>query len=900
LTFQLRYHTHPGQSLFLTGTHKLLGSDDNASAIPMEYLNTEFWRVTIVIPKESVPNARISYRFILRAEDSSLIEDSPITREFNPALLDAEEVLFVDSWNHAGFHENVFATEPFRDVLLRFRFTDVRSAKPARVTHIFRVKAPLLEEEQTLCLLGNASGLASWDTSRPILLNRISGQDWLSAELDLSKEAFPIEYKYGVYHVSKKRFIQYESGPNRTLNDAVSPRKLTILNDGFAWLTTKPWRGAGVTIPVFSLRSEASFGVGEFSDLKLMADWCQQTGLKLIQILPINDTTATHTRADSYPYAAISAFALHPLYLNLSRTALLKNLGIVKSEETERRRLNTLSELDYEAVMARKMALVAKLYRLQKNETFRSPDYRRFFEANQHWLVPYAVFCYLRDKNGTPDFTRWASWRTCQTPQLAALATETSDTWDDVALHFFIQYHLHLQLREATQYAHSKGVILKGDIAIGVFRSSADTWQQPELYRMDMQAGAPPDAFGIKGQNWSFPTYDWARMQADGYAWWKHRFAQMAEYFDAFRIDHILGFFRIWSIPIDAVEGILGHFVPALPIHINEFAQRGIAFDYARFIKPFITDAVLAHIFGKTDVPVIKQTFLRLQSDGHYELKPEFATQRQVEQYFAKSEPTEQNSQLKEGMYDLISNVILLPEPASPQVQFHFRFSVESTPSFVALDPHTQSQLRELYIDYFFGRQEEFWRQEGLQKLPVLKRVTNMLVCGEDLGMVPKCVPQTMEQLGLLSLEVQRMPKRLQNEFSSPKDAPYLSVVTPGTHDMSTVRGWWHEDRDVSQRFYNTELGLAGKAPAECEPWIVRTIIEQHLASPAMWSIFQLQDLLGVDAQLRRPNPAEERINVPADANNYWRYRMHLMLEDLLRAKEFNAGLKRDVTQSGR
>jgi 4-alpha-glucanotransferase len=591
---------------------------------------------------------------------------------------------------------------------------------------------------------------------------------------------------------------------------------------------------------------------------------------------------------------------LHPLYLNLSEVASPANREIVEAQEAERRRLNALKDLDYEAVMALKRSLLARLYHLQRDQTFRSPDYQQFFAGNKHWLIPYAVFCYLRDKNGSPDFTKWATHCQCQPEEIAALAAEGSDAWDEVALNFFAQYHLHRQLREASQYAHNKGVIVKGDVAIGVYRCSVDTWQNPELYHMEMQAGAPPDAFGIKGQNWSFPTYDWRRMQATGYAWWKQRFAQMGEYFDAFRIDHILGFFRIWSIPIDAVEGILGHFVPAIPVEHNEFTQRGIQFNHERYTKPFITEAVLKEIFGHQAAQDVITTFLKRKGEGQYELKPEFSTQRQVERYFARSQSNETNDRLKEGLYDLISNVILLPEPASPSEQFHFRFSAESTPSSKALKAATQSQLRDLYLDYFFRRQDEFWREQGLQKLPALKRVTNMLVCGEDLGMVPPCVPRTMEQLGLLSLEVQRMPKRLHREFSSPKDAPYLSVVTPSTHDMSVLRGWWKEDRAVTQRFYNTELGQPAEAPAECEPWIQQMIIGQHLASPAMWSIFQLQELLGADLRLRRPNPDEERINVPAEADNYWRYRIHLTLEELLKASEFNSTLKKEVTRHGR
>ena len=232
--------------------------------------------------------------------------------------------------------------------------------------------------------------------------------------------------------------------------------------------------------------------------------------------------------------------------------------------------------------------------------------------------------------------------------------------------------------------------------------------------------------------------------------------------------------------------------------------------------------------------------------------------------------------------------------------KFHFRFGMEQTTSFKYLPAETQARLKAFYVDYFFRRQDDFWMREAMQKLPALKRVTNMLICGEDLGFVPDCVPVAMKQLGLLSLEIQRMPKRLGREFSRPADAPYLSVVTPSSHDMSTIRGWWEEDAKLTQKFYSQELGQRGDAPRQCEVWVNRAIVAQHLASPAMWSIFQLQDLLGMDEKLRRADPHAERINVPAFPNYYWRYRMHLTLETLQQADFFNRDLRRLIEQNGR
>jgi 4-alpha-glucanotransferase len=886
-----------------------MGNGRTEEAIPLQYLDLETWQVTFIIPQGAVPNADITYHYFLREADGTILPDWGDDRVVNFSSILAKEVLIIDAWNPPGFYENVFYTEPFRRVLLTANHTEVRVPSPDRVTHTFQAKAPLLEKGQTLCLLGSASALSEWNTARPVLLNRIEDQNFLTAHLDLGAEMFPIFYKYGVYDVERKSFVRYEDGDNRVLHASVSSGKRTIVNDGFARLPSTTWKGAGVAIPVFSLLTEQSFGVGEFTDLKRLVDWCRATGLKLIQILPVNDTTATHTWMDSYPYSGISAFALHPLYLNLSQLAGNQYKNLLEPLEKERRRLNSLDALDYQAVLEAKLEFVRQVFPLRKDEFLKSSDYQQFLQANREWLVPYAGFCYLRDKHGTPDFGRWPEHGKYNVAEIAALTSAGSPAYDEVLLTYFIQYHLNIQLKEASEYAHANGVILKGDIPIGVSRFGVDVWQEPDLYHLEFQAGAPPDAFGIKGQNWSFPTYNWPRMKQDGFAWWKRRFEQMGRYFDAFRIDHILGFFRIWSIPLDAVEGILGHFEPAIPVTASELLSRGINLDRDRMVKPFITDEVLTELFGKlaaaiganlqTLVETARTGFLKEDASGRLALKPQFSTQRKVEVFFQSQPDAPLNHALRDGLFDLISNVILLPADAGGD-RFNLRFAIESTLSFKYLDTTTKSQLSELYIDYFFRRQEEFWRREAMQKLPELKRATGMLVCGEDLGLVPACVPEVMRHLGLLGLEVQRMPKRMDQEFFRPSEAPYLSVVTPSTHDMSTIRGWWQEDRATIQRFYNQELGKLGIAPEICEPWINRAIVLQHLSSPAMWSIFQLQDLLGIDESLRREKPEEERINVPANPKNYWRYRMHLTLEKLLGASKFNGELKQALQETGR
>lgn len=898
ITFQLAYKTNYGENIFVTAQHALLGNGNIEEALPLQYFNDEFWYATMEVNKQDVKDEDIVYNYFIKHTDGSIVFDCGNDKKFNPTKT-KDQLLIIDGWNYAGYVENAFYTEPFQNVLLINTTAQLDIKKPKTFTHTFKVKAPLLKSNETICLLGNTEELGNWETDKAVLLQKKDGEVCFSAKVNLSNAKFPIVFKFGVYNITEKQFLYYENGNNRILYDAVEKNKQTIVNSAFVNITSTNFKGAGVAIPVFSLRTEDSFGIGEFTDLKKLVDWSKLIGLKLIQILPINDTTATHTNNDSYPYAAISAFALHPAYLNLKQMTEYESQKLLEKLETERKKLNGLATVDYGNVLKHKWDFVKKIYPLQKQKTFTSTDFKKYFSDNEHWLVPYAAFCYLRDEYGTVNYNDWPAYKHFKQSDIDELVAEKSEAYDDIAIHYFVQYHLHLQLQDAKAYAHKNGIIIKGDIAIGVFRYGADAWQNPHLYNMNLQAGAPPDDFAIKGQNWSFPTYNWQQMKQDGFAWWKQRFAQMSYYFDAFRVDHILGFFRIWSIPTHSVEGIMGYFVPAIAVHINEFNEKGIWFNHHRYTKPFINDFVLWKEFQQNQ-QLVKEEFLNDEGYGNYSLKPAFETQIGVEHYFETKEKTEQNQQIKHGLFNLISNVILFEEEGSYGQKFHFRFGIESTSSFQHLEYNTQQQLKELYLNYFFKRQDDFWKIEAMQKLPALKRVTNMLICGEDLGLVPACVPEVMQQLGLLSLEIQRMPKDAKKEFFHPNDAPYLSVVTPSTHDMSTIRGWWEEDRNVTQKFFNHELGQHGNAPFYCEAWINKLIVLQHLYSPAMWSIFQLQDLLGADENLRRENPNDERINVPANPKHFWCYRMHLTLEDLQQQESFNNDLKKYILLSGR
>ncbi len=896
--FYLRFSTKFGQALFISGTHPKLGNNMSEAATPMSYLNEEFWHYTLELeqPLKEMPD-NIRYKYLLKKEDGETVLEWGDDRIIEIRKITAEEIQVVDTWNHAGAIENAFYTSAFQHVLLKGQKSPVKPGPYRGNTHIFKVKAPLLHKNEALCILGSNEVLGNWNKNEPLLMSKEG--NWWTIKLNLSREIFPVAYKYAIYNTRDNQFVQYEEGNNRLLHDNYySKKKVTIVHDGFVHLPNNIWHGAGVCIPVFSLRSAGSLGVGEFTDLHMLVDWAKKVGLKMIQILPVNDTISTHTWEDSYPYKAISAFALHPIYLNLHEVAGKEDIPLIKYFRQKLKQLNGLPDLDYDQVIGLKWGAIKVLYSKQKDSFFEMEEYKNFFKANSSWLIAYAAFCYLRDKYKNADFNTWKQYGKYNQKTIAGLVSPDQKYFDEIGIYYFVQYHLSRQLKAATVYAHRNGIVMKGDIPIGVNRFSCDAWTEPELFHMDMQAGAPPDDFAVKGQNWGFPTYNWDRMSEDGFKWWQRRFRQMSDYYDAFRIDHILGFFRIWSIPIHAVEGVMGHFVPAITVKLNEFEHQGIPFNYQRYCLPYITESVLRDLVGG-EANLISP-FLLPAENNSYRLKGEFSTQRQVEQYFEGLEKNDQNERIKEILYELISNVILFEEEDRSGQEFHFRIAMENTSSYKYLDEDSKYKLKNLYIDYFYRRQDDFWAKQAMHKLPALKRCTNMLVCGEDLGMVPHCVPEVMQQLGILSLEIQRMPKNTGVEFFDLGKAPYLSVVTPSTHDMSTIRDFWEEDRTRTQHFYNHELKHPGDAPYYCEPWINKAIVIQHLYSPAMWSIFLLQDLMGIDGQLRRQNPHEERINIPANPRHYWRYRMHINLEELLKARDFNNELSSYVHSSAR
>ena len=673
-----------------------------------------------------------------------------------------------------------------------------------------KVRAPQLRGDETLAIVGEPSMLGAWDVSKAIRMTEHASNEWV---VGLDARELPsngFEFKF-IVTGTKGTDMLWEEGSNRVL-------EIPGLEDGDvvehelaqAYFAIPPWRGAGVVVPIFSLRSEGSYGVGDFGDLKRFVDWASKTEQRVIQVLPINDTNMTQTWQDSYPYCSISIYALHPQYMDLRQLPAIEDAQQRREFEELRQELNALPEIDYERVIQAKLAYLHIIFEQEWASVSRRAAYKTFVAENKEWLEPYAEFCYYRDLYGTADYHEWPK-------PLSKPVKRTTDFWS------YVQYNLDRQMRGAHEYARQHHIILKGDIPIGISRDGVEAWTEPKYFNLDGQAGAPPDAFSADGQNWGFPTYNWDEMLKDGCSWWVRRFRKMAQYFDAYRIDHVLGFFRIWEIPVPEKSGLMGQFAPALGLSREEIEGYGI--------------------------------------HGHDDL-------------------------------------FLVDHKRKDR--WHPRIAVQFQEAYERLNEEEKQNFNRLYNDYYYRRNNQFWYEEAMKKLPRLTEATRMLCCAEDLGMVPDCVAWVMNELRILTLEIQTMPKDPTLRFGKLSHNPYRSVCTFSTHDMPTLRQWWDEDNEQTQAYYNLPLRRSGEAPHPLPGWLAKEIVSRQLTSPSMLCLLSLQDWLSIDERLRLADPNGERINIPANPRHYWRYRMHLTIEQLLSEEEYNETVKTLIRQSGR
>lgn len=886
--FNIEYKAMFGEQIVVN-----IQTEEGGLKLPLETTDGERWACDWCVES---PEKSYTYYYSVEREGRAVkTEWLMIKHQLDVNAKKAAVYTLYDHWK--AMPEDAFLySSAFTDCINHQAPQEMKPETGSKIVRLV-VRAPQLRDGERLGVLGADKALGAWDVQKILPMTQHTYNEWV-ADIDATHlEDSHLEFKFVAFRNAKNELL-WENSMNRTVDlPEMKAGELVSYELDQASFALYNRKLAGTQVPVFSLRTRKSAGIGDFGDLKTMIDFVASTGQKVLQLLPINDTTITHTWTDSYPYSCISVFAIHPQYADLHALPELKDAKARAEAEKTRAELNALDKIDYEKVNDFKINYLRQIFNQEGGKMMKTAEYKAFFQDTEQWLVPYAQYSYLRDKNGTADFNQWPDHQVWDEAERKALTDPKTAAYKNVAFFYFVQFVLDRQMQEAHEYAKAKGVILKGDIPIGVNRNGCDVWMEPKYFNLNGQAGAPPDDFSANGQNWGFPTYNWFEMLKDGCQWWNRRFQNMARYFDAYRIDHVLGFFRIWEIPVSSVHGLLGQFAPALAMSREEIESYGLHFQDDRFTRPFITDWVLDRVFHER-AGEVKEKYLDRLDDERYQMKPEVDTQRKVEALFADV-TDEKELWLRDGLYALISDVLFVRDHTNPGV-FHPRISAQLDFIYESLYDNDKAAFNRLYNDYFYRRNNQFWYQEAMKKLPKLVQATRMLVCAEDLGMVPDCVPWVMDELKILSLELQSMPKDPSVKFGHLSRNPYRSVCTISSHDMPTLRMWWDENIQRTQEYYNTMLYRQGPAPHPLPGWLASDIISRHLTSPSMLCILSIQDWLATDEALRLPDANAERINIPANPKHYWRYRMHLNIEDLAADKRFVQNITEMISQSGR
>ena len=891
LKFNIDYKTRFGEELVLN-----IVNEGSEAKYRMITTDGERWTYKLSLPAQKCQPAITYYYEVERGGRSVRHEWTTIRHTLELTAVHGAHYTVFDRWSDIP-EDSYLYSSAFTDCI-RGRKLEVLQPSSYRSTVRLVVRAPQLRGDDRLAVIGKGDGLGNWDTAKALLMTEHHFNEWV-VDLDAAQLAEgKMEFKFIALNTKKQQSSVWEAGYNRTIElPQIEQREVVVYNLDQAFFPLYDVRLAGMLVPVFSLRSEGSFGVGDFGDLKKMVDLVCETGQRVLQILPVNDTTTTYSWTDSYPYSCISIFAIHPQYADLRQLPALTNAKQRNDFEALRQQLNALPQIDYEQVNHAKITYLRLLFAQEGSKVLSSKDFKEFLAEAGQWLVPYAQYCVLRDKYGTACFEQWPDHNTWNEADRAALLNARSSQYREASFWYYVQFVLHKQLLDAHQYARKSHVVLKGDIPIGVSRYGCDVWTEPRYFNLNGQAGAPPDDFSVNGQNWGFPTYNWDEMLKDGCQWWIRRFQNMAQYFDAYRIDHVLGFFRIWEIPVNAVHGLLGQFQPALGMTREEIESYGLPFHEHQFCEPFIADWVIERVFHER-ADEVKTKYLDHAHDDIWKMKAEYDTQRKVEKAFeGVTEQRELN--LRDGLYSLISNVLFVRDHKE-EGKYHPRISAQFNFTYEALYDADKASFNRLYNDYFYRRNNQFWYDEAMKKLPVLVQATRMLVCAEDLGMVPDCVSWVMNELRVLSLEIQSMPKDPHVRFGHLGRNPYRSVCTFSTHDMATLRQWWDEDASRTQDYFNSMLYHEGNAPHPLPGWLARDVVSRQLASPSMLCVLSIQDWLAMDERIRLDDADAERINIPANPHHYWRYRMHISLENLMADKSFTENIRNLIVQNGR
>ncbi len=655
-------------------------------------------------------------------------------------------------------------------------------------------------------------------------------------------------------------------------------------------------RLTGTAIPLGALKTKRSCGIGEYPDLVAFASFCKKAGLSLIQLLPVNDTGT-----ESSPYSALSAFALHPIYISIEALPEYKAVStpVKKAVKALHQAHDTAPRFDYRQLRYGKLDVLKQVYGDNKLAIAQlwsdsDSDLRRWFAKNP-WVVEYAVFMELKW-----EFME-ASWRQWPKKFSSMKQNKIVERWEDRNLraahlfHVWLQWRAFEQFQQAAEAVQEKGIMLKGDIPIMMNEDSADAWAHPEFFDDTMRAGSPPDGFNPTGQNWGFPVYRWKNLAKSDYSWWKNRLACASNFYQAYRIDHVLGFFRIWETSSRETTAILGRTEPSAPITFAELEKAGFDKDRIRWLsQPHVPTRAIEDVNNNDYLGTHGYLHLLMDRIGEEELwlfKEEIQGDRDILEREDIPEP------VRYRLAEFWRNRTLLP---LGQDKFLPLWTYRDTTAWKSLSEQEQESLDKL-IATKQKKQDTLWEKQARTLLGELTSATDMIACAEDLGANPESVPRVLDDLSILRLCVVRWYRQWQEEgqpFVDFADYPAKSVVTASVHDSSTLRLWWLTEQDVAD-FYRDFPPEEAEGDIEVgiyTPETARYLLSRIATSASNFCIHPIQDFLALQAAYYHSDPQQERVNVPGSVNEFnWTYRLPVLVEELAQDKDLQVAIKEVV-----
>ncbi|KAK8871028.1 4-alpha-glucanotransferase dpe2 [Tritrichomonas musculus] len=959
--FHVKCSTEFGQQLYLSGNVSQLGEWDPDSAIQLFYEgNLNYWTCHAKFPL-SEKSRTIEYKYFISYGGKKIEWEPSDTHKIfigavaSPALLEIEDEFrwqdkslialtrspFTNVINKRGMHHfniNAEHNEKNTTIINESEINTTKKpgklypneAKPGHVNIRFNAFCPNVRKNQKLVIIGNCEQLGKWKLENAAEMNDYYFPLWIY-DFTLERSLFPLEYKFVIVsdedivdnddeeeeiegkkenssNIHKKTF--WESKPSRFYSGITSN---VITNDYPATCIINNWlvnpnpelfKGFGIYCPLFGLRSDDSCGIGQYTDIKGLVDVCNQIGSSIIRILPIFDTTNKGDWDDSNPYKQISSFALHPIYINLLQVVDNLPKDIYNDIQNAKWIFEQKPTVDYPTVYQYKIKTLHRIYEDSvKYELNNNIEFARFVDQELEWLRPYALFTLLRDKYGTIDFHSWPNHSTITRREINSQCAKHEE---ELKFIYWVQYICDKQYKEALSYSIEHGVALHSDFLMNINYNSVDTWTWPDYFRLNMCSGAPPNESFIDGKNWGYPTYDWDAMEKDNFHWLELRLRRMSDLFQFLSVDHIIEFFRSWEIPRDScIRGILGHFNPSSPVDKAELDSRGL-FDLDRYLHPYVRWHLLVQQFGEEAENISKKFFIPKHfdtRDDYFTFKTEFNTEKKIEKALIQLIPNDlrKRSHYQKALFDLLSNVMLIHDSERPGC-YHVRSNMTYTSSWIELQEPSRGRMKELYEYFVFKRQSDVWLSKAKEKLDFFNDANQMLICAEDFDQKTDQIAQYIKDYGFLSFHVQRISQEKSELFDDISKCNYMSICCSSTHNMMPYREWWEDqnENNIVRDFWKTQVKIDSQIPYRCQPWVLETIIKQHLNSKSMIALFLLQDLTDLVQNLRNKNPNDERINNPSDPNHHWRYRYPFSINEMKNCQEFTLKVRDLAEKSNR